>query len=154
MRTTFYEYYVLSEKEIDKLWKEGLIVFDTNVLLSLYRLSHGSLDEVLSVMKGYKNRLWLPHQVGYEYHENRLENATRPIELLKGLEKRVLDFEKSIKDSYSSNPYVEYNKLETSLTNLKTRFSRLSKEWLSACPHPIKEDKILDSLTDLFDGLR
>lgn len=152
MRTTFYEYYGLSEKEVDRLWKTGLIVFDTNVLLSLYRLSHESQEEILSVMRGYKERLWLPHQVGYEYHENRLENATRPIELLKGLEKKVLDFEKSIKDAYSSNPYVEYKKLETSLTSLKMRFSKLAKEWLESCPQPIKNDDILTSLTGLFDG--
>jgi len=35
MRKSFYQYYGLTSSELDKLWMDGLIVFDTNVLLSL-----------------------------------------------------------------------------------------------------------------------
>lgn len=152
MRTAFNEYYALTDKEIDKLWKEGLIVFDTNVLLKLYQLSHEAQNEILSAMNGYKDRLWLPHQVGYEYHERRLEKATAPIETLQGLEKRIEDFEKSIKNLYSNNPFVDYKKLESALKNFKTKVNKLSWEWLKECPNPINEDDILESLTKLFDG--
>lgn len=152
MRNAFTEYYVLTEKEIDKLWKEGLIVFDTNVLLKLYQLSHEAQNEILSAMKSYKERLWLPHQVGYEYHERRLEKATAPIESLQGLEKRIEDFENNIKNTYSNNPYVDFKKLESVLKAFKTKVGKLSSEWLKECPKPIYEDSILESLTKLFDG--
>ena len=45
MRNSFKEYYGLNSSELDKLWKEGIIVFDTNVLLSLYRRSQGVRDD-------------------------------------------------------------------------------------------------------------
>lgn len=152
MRSAFYEYYSLSKKEIDRLWVEGTIVFDTNVLLSLYRLSEDSREEILRVMDGYKNRLWIPNQVGFEYHENRLESAMNPIDAVRGLEKRAIDFEKSIKSYYSSNPYVDFKKLEKTLNSLKTRFANLATEWMESCPNPVKDDAILDSLTNLFEG--
>ena len=152
MRSAFYEYYSLSKKEVDRLWVEGTIVFDTNVLLGLYRLSKDSRDEILRVMDGYKNRLWIPNQVGFEYHENRLENAMNPIDAVRGLEKKAVDFEKSIKSYYSSNPYVDFKKFEKTLNSLKTRFANLATEWMKSCPNPVKDDAILDSLTNLFDG--
>lgn len=152
MRSAFYEYYSLSKKEVDRLWMDGTIVFDTNVLLSLYRLSEESREEILRVMDGYKSRLWIPNQVGFEYHENRLENAMTPIEAVRGLEKKAVDFENSIKGYYSSNPYVDFKKLEKTLNNLKTRFANLAAEWIKSCPNPVRSDTILDSLTNLFDG--
>ncbi len=152
MRAAFFEYYGLSEKETDKLWKEGIIVFDTNILLSLYRLSKEAREEILRVMEGYKDRLWMPHQVGFEFHENRLETALKPIEAVSLLEKKAADFEKGIKDFYSGNPYIDYNKLEKALSSLKAKFANLASEWKASCPNPIKEDKVLDSLTGLFEG--
>lgn len=152
MRAAFYEYYGLSEKEIEKLWKEGLIVFDTNVLLKFYQLSNDSQKEILLAMEGYKDRLWLPHQVGYEYHERRLEKASAPIEALRGLERKIDDFENSIKSNYFGNPYIDYKKLESAFKAFKKRVSKLASAWLNNCPNPIREDTILESLTRLFDG--
>lgn len=51
MRNSFKEYYGLNSSELDKLWKEGIIVFDTNVLLSLYRRSQGVRDDFISMIK-------------------------------------------------------------------------------------------------------
>ena len=83
MRKAFYEYYGLSKDEYEKLWNNALVVFDTNVLLSLYRLQLDARADMLSAMKGFKDHLWIPFQVGYEYHERRLEEALRPIESLR-----------------------------------------------------------------------
>ena len=152
MRSAFYEYYGLTEKEIDKLWKDGIIVFDTNVLVKLYQLTSEAQNEILSVMEGYKERIWMPHQVGYEYHEQRLDKSNVPIEALRGLTKKVEDFENTINRDYSTNPFVEYKKLESALKTFKSRIAKLSAEWLEKCPSPSFDDRVLESLTKLFEG--
>lgn len=85
MRNSFKEYYGLNSSELDKLWKEGIIVFDTNVLLSLYRRSQGVRDDFISMIKSLSDRIWIPYQVGYEFHEHRLEEAMRPIEAVRAI---------------------------------------------------------------------
>ena len=152
MRSSYIEFYYLTEEELAKLWKEGLIVFDTNVLLSLYRLSKEARDEILAVMKGYDSRLWLPHQVGYEYHENRLDRAKSPIDELSGLEKEIEDFSKKIRNTFIGNPYIDYKKLNSTLNSFGNKTSKLIKEWSAQCPNPVYQDSILEELTQLYDG--
>ena len=51
----------------------GLVVLDSNVLLSAYRFAPESRSELLEVLELVGERLWLPHQVGLEFHRNRLK---------------------------------------------------------------------------------
>jgi hypothetical protein len=50
----------------------GLVVLDTNVLLSLYRFAPQAREELLSAMERLAERLWIPDQVALEFHRNRL----------------------------------------------------------------------------------
>lgn len=72
MKSTFFGYYPPSSSEYERLWNEGLIVLDTNVLLNLYRLPTVARDELVSVLESLKERLWIPHQVALEFHRKRL----------------------------------------------------------------------------------
>ncbi len=42
MRELFAEYYMPADEDIRRAWKEGIISFDTNVLLNLYREKGGA----------------------------------------------------------------------------------------------------------------
>lgn len=70
MREQFKEYYAPDEGEIKRLWTEAWFVFDTNALLGFYRTSAKVVDEAFSLISDLHDRLWLPHQVALEYHEN------------------------------------------------------------------------------------
>ncbi len=70
MRERFRAFYPLSDAERDEAWEEGLIVLDTNALLSLYRYPLDARNDLLAVLDGFKERLWLPYQVALEYHRN------------------------------------------------------------------------------------
>lgn len=72
MKTPFFGYYPPTEAEYERLWKEGLVVLDTNVLLNLYRLPTTARDELLAVLEILKERLWIPHQVALEFQRRRL----------------------------------------------------------------------------------
>jgi hypothetical protein len=50
----------------------GLVVLDTNVLLEGYRFHPITRDELFDVLERLGERLWIPHQVALEFHDNRL----------------------------------------------------------------------------------
>lgn len=72
MESLFKGYYQPTHEQFKKLWEEGTFVFDTNVLLNLYRYKKESRDEILNVIKEIDDRIWIPYQVGLEFHRNRL----------------------------------------------------------------------------------
>ncbi|TWG40983.1 hypothetical protein ATF69_0272 [Acidovorax delafieldii] len=72
MKTHFFGYYPPTEAEYERLWKEGLVVVDTNVLLNLYRLPTTARDELFEVLNLLKERLWIPYQVALEFQRRRL----------------------------------------------------------------------------------
>jgi len=70
MKDIFPEYYQPTQKDFDKLWEEAVFVFDANVLLDIYRFSPKASDELLKIIVGLENRIWIPHQFAYEYSSN------------------------------------------------------------------------------------
>lgn len=71
MRGIYRGYYEINAPELDDLWSDGLIVVDTNVLLGLYSQSITTRKAMTDALGRKKRQLWLPHQVGLEYHRNR-----------------------------------------------------------------------------------
>lgn len=72
MKTKLFDFYPPTPDEYEKLWAEGLIVFDTNVLLDLYRLPTIARNELLDIFEKIKDRIWIPHQVGLEFQKRRI----------------------------------------------------------------------------------
>jgi len=81
MKHLFRGYYKLTEKEIQTIWDNGFISFDTNVLLNFYRYSDDTRKELLRVIKKYSTQLWLTHHVGYEFHKNRVSVISDQIKI-------------------------------------------------------------------------
>lgn len=152
MRNSFREYYGLSSSELDKLWNEGLIVFDTNVLLSLYRRSEDVRNDFISMIRSLKDRVWIPNQVGYEFHEHRLEEAMRPVEAVRAVTGKLQKFEKDFDQEYGNNPYLDNKKIKIAFKTFISRIDKLIQASLTTCPNFLNEDGILKVLTELFDG--
>ncbi|MDC5679235.1 PIN-like domain-containing protein, partial [Acinetobacter baumannii] len=64
MKEQFKGFYNLEEKEFEELWNNGIFIFDTNVLLNLYRYQYDTRDALLKVMEKLTNRVWIPYHVG------------------------------------------------------------------------------------------
>ena len=76
MKTTF-ELFNKRKAEITKeIIEQSLIVFDTNVLLNLYRFSYETSKNYFNLLDLINNQLWLPFLVALEYQFNR-ENVIR-----------------------------------------------------------------------------
>lgn len=71
MKSHFGWYYRPTHEEFKKLWSEGTFIFDTNVLLNLYRYPHQLREVFLSVVEKIGERIWIPYHVGLEFHRNK-----------------------------------------------------------------------------------
>lgn len=60
--------------DFQKIWKEGIFIFDSNVLLDLYRLPESAKNDLVGVLRNEKfnNRIWIGFQVIMEFLNNRL----------------------------------------------------------------------------------
>jgi rRNA-processing protein FCF1 len=60
-----------SQEERREFYENGVVVLDTNVLLSLYEFKQATRDDVFRALERLGDRLWLPHQVGLEFVRRR-----------------------------------------------------------------------------------
>ena len=81
--------------DFDKLWDEATFVFDTNVLLDLYRSSPNSRKEMLDILESLHGRIWIPHQFFHEYHRNKVTICDKIDYKYEEWEKKLQDFRQS-----------------------------------------------------------
>lgn len=103
MKRIFEQYYRPSVEEFDALLKSASVVPDTNILLGLYRMPEKVADELLAILKAAREQLWMPYQVGFEYHE-------RVDAVVAELRKQHAELDKTIKDAlgHIRAAFVEY----------------------------------------------
>ena len=73
MKSIFSGVYRPTDNDFSKLWKDGLFIVDTNVLLNIYRYPDSASQELLKTLKTIQTRLWIPYHVALEFQNNRLK---------------------------------------------------------------------------------
>jgi PIN domain-containing protein len=71
MRDMFPGWTPPDEETLDRYWQQATVAVDASVLLDLYRFSSEARSNLLEVLHSFGERLWVPHQVAYEFHRNR-----------------------------------------------------------------------------------
>lgn len=156
MKKQFAEYYELPEERINEMWANSLIVFDTNVLLNLYRYPEDARNEFIKVIKFYKERLWIPYQVGLEFHRRREDimrkNAAAYKSLSEKLSEQLVKVVNSLEGEYARHPYIKIQDIRKKVEKCATTIGKsLEKQSLSH-PDYAQCDDILDAVTEVFDG--
>jgi rRNA-processing protein FCF1 len=77
VREQFRGYYRPTDDEAELMWREGLIVLDTNVLLNLYEYSEATRGALMRILSRVSDRVWLPYQVADEFQRNRLNRMSQ-----------------------------------------------------------------------------
>lgn len=156
MKNRFAEYYELPEERIKEIWENSLIVFDTNVLLNLYRYNEDARTEFINVIKFYKERLWIPYQVGLEFHRRREEimrkNAAAYTTLGDKLKEQLVKAVSALEGEYSRHPYINMKDIRSKVERCAAAIKKSLDKQAENHPDYSKEDKILNAITDLFDG--
>ena len=75
----FEGYRTATEAEYRHLLTDGLVIPDTNVFLNLYRYNEQTRSDLLTVLNGLGNRLWVPRQVMEEFGAIGKESSGMPV---------------------------------------------------------------------------
>lgn len=159
MKTKFKEFYRYSDDEIKKIWNECIFVFDTNVLLDLYRYSKETSEKYIDILKKIHNekRIWIPHQVGLEFHKRRiflisdLKNSYS--EIRKILESSITDAKKKIDDKYhKEHPFLDLKKINNELDGCLKKLVETIVKNEKAHPDWFNKDSIIEELNKLLKG--
>lgn len=151
MIKAFAPYFPITESEVKKIWAEGLVVCDANVLLNLYRYSKSTRVELMRVLDDLGDRLWLPHQAALEFVDGRLGVIS---DQRARCEEPVLSFKKALADLDSKRgfPFVS-KELRADLDIL---FKRLDAEVKANIAEldafEASDDPIMKDVLRLFDG--
>lgn len=147
MKNIIKEYIEPSTAQKQALWEKAIFVFDTNVLLNLYRYSAKTRNSLLDAFESFHDRVWIPYQVAYEYMRKRCEVIYETVQ-------RYDQFKKEI-DSFTSKA-VETLRL-TSNDEEISDLKRYLFKWLdnnkdrNLLVLSAEEDEILDKILAIFD---
>lgn len=149
MKKEFPGYFSGATADIEKLWNECVFVLDANVLLNLYRYSDFTCSKLLEVFSSLSDRLWVPHQVVYEYLTNRLTVISDQGKLYEDAVKKVDSLRKNL-ESHNQHPFISPGTLADSLNLFDRITSELSQNKL-AYEKRINADEIKDRLEKLLE---
>ncbi len=163
MRSRFPGYYRRTDEELSRIWEDGIFVLDANVLLNLYRYSEGTREELLGVLWGIKDRLWIPHQVADEFHRNRQvvisdrRNAYSAVR--KSLSDARKDAENKMGQMHTDPGIIEAkdlrNKVDESFRTLIAEAEKLEKgaaiQSIQETDSP-EDDEIWQAVGEIYEG--
>lgn len=150
MKKTFPGYCRKSEKEIKSLWDNGVICFDANVLLNLYRYSNDTRDAILDLITKFENKIWLPHQAALEYNRNRYEVIADQEKAYNDFVNKIDQIQEDLK-STSKPPFLS-EKVHISLNQIFVKVNKEVEESINKYYNYLKDDPIYDRLIKLFEN--
>ena len=154
MRKLFRSYYKLTKEEFAKMWQECIFAFDANVLLNIYRYTPETRKRLFEILKRLQDRIWLPYQVAYEYHERRLDVISAQLNAYDAMETRL---NKSLQEidnelrKYKRHAFADIGQITEIIKNAVESAKALLLEARSKHPDLLLEDNLLETITDLFD---
>jgi hypothetical protein len=147
MKSILNEYIDLTDDEKRILWDKCIFVFDTNVLLNLYRYSQKTRETLLNAMNTLQDRIWIPYNVAEEYHKRRCGIVYETL-------KKYEDFSKIV-DKFISECQTNF-RLEPSDKEILQLRSFIDNWFNTEKANNLlvttsSSDTILNNLLDLFD---
>lgn len=152
----FAEFNPPSEEAFARAWQEATFVFDTNTLLNLYRYPKQASDDFLGILELLGERVWIPHQVGHEFHRHRRTVMNEQAVAFEGTRRALDQIRPWIEDALTKvttrhylidpDPFLE--KISTAIREF-TAILKTSEENHRAFH---AQDKILQTLARVFDG--
>lgn len=150
MKQKFHEYYKLPESEIELLWESAFFVFDSNVLLNFYRYSESTIKEFIEIIEKITDKIWLPYQIGKEFHKDRLNVISKQSKIYAESSARIVEIQKEFSNEHR-NPFLTKD-LFTDLSNVLAQVMSELETKSKSFEDKLLSDEILDKLTALFQN--
>lgn len=159
MKSRFRGYYPPSDDEMNNIWEEGLIVLDTNALLNILRYSASTRDQLLDLLDKQKEQIWIPYQVGLEFHRNRRKMPGELTSAFAGVQTALEEAEQSI--GVALNALGRHAKQEAGdlgaafdkhAKKLKKKLRRASRTHTVAVTSDEAQAATFTRISELYDG--
>lgn len=150
MKNIFPGYYKKTEEEIAKMWQNGLLCFDANVLLNLYRYSDETRNELISLIEKFSDKICLPHQAALEYNRNRYEVIADQEKAYKEFISKLNQIEKDLK-STSKPPFLS-KKNHIAIQKVFSNVNSEVEQSIEKYCNYLKTDDIFDKISIVFNG--
>ncbi len=148
MKNAILEFLEPTEEEKKLLWEKATFIFDTNVLLNLYRYSKKTRDILFSAIEELKERIWIPYHIAFEFMQNRSSIIYETVDLYDKLLKEAEAFNIKCKEALR----LKQNDLEI------IQLHEYISQWIDANKrknllvlNPL-HDPILSRILDLYAG--
>lgn len=154
MKADFPGWFPKTPEDLAKIWERAIFVPDTNVLLHCLRHPAPVRDELLRVFEVLKESLWIPHQVGLEFHRNRLEVEFSAQD---AYDRLVKDYETAVGQAKEklrqlrAHPAIDVEREIAALDMVLEDFRK--RMAIARDSHPTSDiARAVARLTELFDG--
>jgi hypothetical protein len=158
MKNIYTGYCKKTPHEIIKMWDAGLITYDANVLLNLYRYSEETKKEILRLIEKLSSKNFLTYQAGLEFHKNRFEVISEQENAYKDFYNSLTKIEDEL-NTRSRHPFLSeklQKKFSTTLSEVKEEIKGNEKYYGDLIVtdeiyndiHRIFENKIENSFSD------
>lgn len=162
MKEKFKAFYELSEQELSKIWsnEETIIIFDTNILLSLYEYSQDTQDEFFKIFQIVKDNIWIPFHVALEYQRGRLYVIRKEKLSLTKFNTKLDSIKSTVTDEFSSFDFESKHpdlfsieeKFRKDICSLVDRFKTEVAKVDETQPCATEYDDIRAKLDSLLEG--
>lgn len=160
MKKEFIGFYMPQEEELRSAWSSDktLFIFDTNVLIKLYSYQPSTVTDFFAILKKLGNRIWLPHQVGLEFQNRRLEIKLLEKKKFKDLNNNIEDILKIEKEIEKKFLKGRFPKLDAATQDLFQGIKKLLEDYrkvVKECdelqPSIRTHDDIREQIDEYFD---
>ena len=137
MREEFGGFYGISEEVIEQVLKSEntIFIFDTNILLTLYRCEEETRNQFFKIWEKVKDNCWFPHHVCLEYQRNRLVVVKGSRDSLNSIPKEIKNTIKELRGKIYGNSFNQtvsrYSKLRSEIDSLFESFDRVVESFTS-----------------------
>ncbi len=162
MKDLFKSFVAPEQNEISAAWTSDntIFVFDTNVFLNLYGYEESTREDFFSALESINDRIWIPFQVGLEYHRRRLTIIKNEKKIFRTINSALDNLTSAITTCIQENDidkkFPDLNNHLSILTeSVKSEASKCKKkvsEWDKKQPDVRSPDKILSKLDEYTNG--
>ncbi|MBD2566847.1 DUF4935 domain-containing protein [Anabaena lutea FACHB-196] len=158
MRDLFPGYYQPTEEEFAELWEKCIFSFDTNVLLHIYRYSPKTRERLFDILQKFQERIWIPHQVAYEIHKNRLtvisdqSGAYKEIQTILDKNLAIGALKDPLFKNFKRHPFIDVNKIIEDIELVIKKIEDDLQVKKQAHPNYLESDDLWDKLIAIING--
>jgi hypothetical protein len=157
MRDLYNWYIGPNDDEVERIWSEGILTVDANVLLDLYRYHDHTREKLLDAIEHFSGRSWLASQAAEELVRNRKSVIASAAKTFSQAESNLEDLSKSAEKtvnrlrSYRLITREIVEALDEAVRNSVVSARESISESKSAYPNYFGADPIIGRIFALFN---